>query len=89
MFCVPVWICPFHISVPGYGTIYDVKKNITHIKSDAGIYVIQCLDWNEKEMCVKCSIKFKKNIYKHKRDLKRGNINNAMIQDNLETNHNF
>ena len=56
----------------------------THIKSRAGVFEI--LDCNETYLG-QTSLNINKRIYEERRDLKRVNINNSLVNHNLETNH--
>ena len=56
-----------------------------NIKYMTRVHDIPYLDCNKKYMD-ETSCDFIKQIYKHIRDLKKGNIDNSLVKDNLETN---
>ena len=49
------------------------------------MYKIPCLDCNKDYVGETCRYQ----VLEHKRDLKKGNMNNGLVRDNLETNRNF
>ena len=64
----------------------SIKNNNTHIESRVcvGGYEIPCLHCS-KEYVGETSHGINKQIYEHRRDLNRANINNSLIKHNLET----
>ena len=55
-------------------------NNNTHIKSDAGVYAIRCLDYNKRYVAeTSCN---KKSIYEQKRDINSRNLNSTMVSHN-------
>ena len=50
------------------------------------MYEIPCLDCNKNYVVKLASLK---QIYEHKRDLKRADINKSLVKYNLEINHKF
>ena len=59
-----------------------------HIKSNAGVYSISCLNCNMKYVS-EMSHSLQTRIYEHKQDIHLGNLNNAVLLHMSKTNHNF
>ena len=66
-----------------------IKNNNIDIKSTACGEASQYLDCCKKIRDGKISRDPQRWIYEHRRDLKKGNINNDSARNNLETNQNF
>jgi len=69
-------------------SIINNKRNNTQTRSNAGVYTIQCLDCN-KQYIGETSRHIDQRIREHKRDIRNGQMNNALTKHISETNHSF